>query len=576
MARKTKNTKSKSLSTAPAKLPVTLLSGFLGAGKTTLLKHIFESNNHKKKIAIIVNDMASLNIDASLVEKSGLIHTKQEMVTMQNGCICCTLRVDLIREINRLQSIGGFDYLVIESTGISEPMQVAESFCADPHTMDLAEDESEMLWNTARLDTLVTVVDCMSFPFIMNSLESFKQHFANSEGVVATADEEGEKNIAQLLVEQVEFANVIVLNKMDLVTDQQMSETLALLKTLNPTAKVVRASFGVVSVEAVLNTGLFSMEEAKSAAGWLQSLRKEHDTKGNNEKGKSLGTFQVAASSEAVEYGVTSFVYRNRAPFHPARLYALLSEYFFLHDHTKPKSISSHFGAGMEDSKLTKMHKKFGLILRSKGFCWLAGRDAVMGEWAQAGRILNITALMPWYGTLPEEEWGIGFTESEEVAIRQDILPPHGDRRQEVVFIGTNLNTPAIIASLDECLLSETELENHNVYKRGCYFDPLPCWIQEIEEPDQFWCTVLRVGQSNQLSVQPGIQLELQSAALETIVEDITTPSLSLQLWLDCDAQSVLRVSNTGEFSVLVFFERVIMTASSEKPSFLFTAKVSA
>lgn len=200
-------------------LPVTLLSGFLGTGKTTLLKHILQSNDHKLKIAIIVNDMASLNIDSSLIQKSGLIQTQQEIVSLQNGCICCTLRGDLIREIDRLQQLGGFDYLLIESTGISEPMQVAESFCADPATKELAKNEKNMLWHTARLDTCVTVIDIFEFQNMIDSFQSFNERFGKVE--FESNDAEGEKNIGKLLVEQVEFANVILLNKIDLVTETQ-------------------------------------------------------------------------------------------------------------------------------------------------------------------------------------------------------------------------------------------------------------------------------------------------------------------------------------------------------------------
>lgn len=540
-SKSTKKGNKKVVRAKPSPLPVTLLSGFLGAGKTTLLKHILESNKHKLKIAVIVNDMAELNIDTSLVEKSGLIHTKQEIVSMQNGCICCTLRTDLIREISRLQQLGGFDYLVIESTGISEPMQVAESFCADPHTVELAENEEDMLWNTARLDTLVTVVDARDFPGMMDSLQSFNEKFG-SAGAASEEDAEGEKNIGQLLLEQVEFASVIVLNKCDLIDDAQKSVVVDLIKTLNPTAKVVLSSFGNVDLDVIINTNLFDMETAKLAPGWLQSL---------HQKGVAEVGFRAAASaSETAEYGVSSFVYRRSLPFHPTRLHALLASILnFPYPKSFRKSPVAARNTFLEASKLQAMREQFGWLLRSKGFCWVAGRDEMMGEWAQAGRFINITPLMPWYADTPEEEWTTVSTEGEKEAIRATIKPVYGDRRQEIVFIGTNLQEEFLTKALDACLLSETDLAVHNIHARGAYLDPLPCWVQDISEPQMMWNTVLRVGQRQEILVREGLELELGCVCLNIAIPDdlevedaafAATNTVSVKVWLDFAHQSTL------------------------------------
>lgn len=515
----------------PAQLPVTILSGFLGAGKTTMLKHILESNSHEMKIAVIVNDMAELNIDSSLVEKSGLVQSKQEVVSMQNGCICCTLRTDLIREVSRLQQMGGFDYLVIESTGISEPMQVAESFVADPNTEEVAENKEEMLWKTARLDTLVTVVDIREFPLMMNSLHKFADKFAIEEG----EDEEGDKNISQLLLEQVEFANVIVLNKCDLVDEKQKEDAQALIKTLNPDAKVILSSYSHVELNEILNTKLFDMDAAQSAPGWLKSLT----TKNDNVVGFAAAAAEAAGESE--EYGVSSFVFRNARPFHPHRLHAFLSSIMqFPAIGSKQQKNASRLGAIRDASdadRLTHMQKEFGWILRSKGFAWIAGRDEEMAEWAQAGRFVNITPLMHWYVDLPEDQWPVE-TDLEKEAIKATIKPVWGDRRQEIVFIGTDLKKDRLTEALNACVLTDQELETHDLDATGVYYDPLPSWCRHLNVHQEMFNATLCEGQNHKLSIEEGVELDVASIALEHVwpegaAIDDDDNNCAIKVWLD-------------------------------------------
>eukprot|EP00818_Percolomonas_sp_WS_P002193 CAMPEP_0117437110 /NCGR_PEP_ID=MMETSP0759-20121206/1353_1 /TAXON_ID=63605 /ORGANISM="Percolomonas cosmopolitus, Strain WS" /LENGTH=495 /DNA_ID=CAMNT_0005228729 /DNA_START=1355 /DNA_END=2842 /DNA_ORIENTATION=+ len=393
-------------------IPVTLLSGFLGSGKTTLVKHILASPT-SPRIALIVNDLAPLNIDSALIAKSGLNLTQRtpELVQMQNGCICCTLRQDLIQELGRLAAMTPrpFDYILIESTGMSEPMQVAESFAISPE-----------LLSKVRLDTCVSLVDVPNFSRDLFEGENAKDRFPQEE-----CDETRPQHVSALLIDQVEFANVILLNKVDLVKDpSQIASVRAMIQKLNPHAKIYETRHSQIEVKHIINTNLFDMDRAETSTGWLESLREEQE-------GKDL-------QSELAEYGVSSFIYRRRKPLHPEKLRQLCFG-------PKGYFVESHLNH----------------IARSKGFLWIAGSPRfsdVCYEWEQSGSHFVIRANGHFFASMDEQQWSEEVPDDLKDQIKQDWEGEYGDRRVELVFIGyKDMNEQKIVQLLDECLVSDEQ-----------------------------------------------------------------------------------------------------------------------
>jgi G3E family GTPase len=390
-------------------LPVTVLSGFLGAGKTTVLNHVL-SNREGLRVAVIVNDMSEINVDAALVRggDAALSRVDEQLVEMTNGCICCTLRDDLLAEVSRLAREGRFDYLLIESTGISEPVPVAMTFTFE-------DEEGTSLSEVARLDTMVTVVDAAAFARDLRSADDLADR-GESLG------EEDERTVSDLLVDQVEFADVILLNKIDLVDAEAIQELTALLRRFNTRARILPVERGRVPLAEILDTGSFDFEEAQQAPGWIRELMLEEHT------------------PETDEYGISSFVYRARRPFHPGRL-------------------------------LTSVRAGFHGLLRSKGFLWLATRHDLVVSWSVAGTSMSLSPAGYWLAGTPRELW----PDLDDEILLTDWREPWGDRRQEIVFIGQEMDQEEIIARLDSALLSESEMASGPEGWSGME-DPIPDW----------------------------------------------------------------------------------------------------
>ncbi|MTI97775.1 MAG: GTP-binding protein [Marinobacter adhaerens] len=394
-----------------SRLPVTVLSGFLGAGKTTVLNHIL-NNRAGKRVAVIVNDMSEVNIDAAQVQQEVTLNRSEEkLVEMSNGCICCTLREDLLVEVRKLASEGRFDCLVIESTGISEPLPVAETFT-------FADEDGVSLSDIARLDTMVTVVDAVNFLKDYDEAQSL-QETGESLG------EEDERSVADLLVDQIEFSDILLISKTDLASPENLERLKGVLRSLNTEAEILPISQGAVPLDKVLETGRFSFERAQQAPGWLKEMRGEH-------------------IPETEEYGISSFVYRARRPFHPAKFYD------FLHEGTSK-----------------------GKLIRSKGYFWLATRPEFAGSWSQAGGIARYGFAGMFWKAVPESNWP--EDPDYRTAIMESWEEPFGDMRQELVFIGQNLDRDFITRQLDECLLDDEQLSAGKSFWQTLN-DPFPAW----------------------------------------------------------------------------------------------------
>lgn len=389
-------------------IPVTVLSGYLGAGKTTVLNHLL-ANKEGKKIAVIVNDMSEINIDSQLIQAGGFSRTEEKLVELTNGCICCTLREDLMIEVEKLAKAGDIDYLVIESTGISEPIPVAQTFTyVDAEVgIDLSQ--------YCRLDAMVTVVDAFRFWTDYESGETLLER-------KQTEDVNDHRDVSDLLIDQLEFANILLISKTDLVTPEYLEAFKAFLVKMNPDAIIIPIVNGLISPSEILDRSLFDFEQASQGAGWIKELNEKH-------------------VPETEEYGITSFLYKRKRPFHPERWSSWLNSF--------PQE-----------------------IVRSKGFFWLASRNNMAGLLSQAGSSLQFQGAGYWIASLPKSEQEMILNEDSSVASRWDDV--HGDRQTEMVWIGLDMNREEIESELDSCLLTDEEMKSDWTKLE----DPLPPFVE--------------------------------------------------------------------------------------------------
>ncbi|KAK3297923.1 P-loop containing nucleoside triphosphate hydrolase protein [Chaetomium fimeti] len=526
-------------------LPVTLLSGFLGSGKTTLLQHILKTE-HGLRIAVVVNDIGAINVDASLIKQTHrLTRTEEKVIALQNGCICCTLRGDLLEELLRLAELEQFDYIIIESSGISEPEQVAETFdkrlaeqmsavAGGPEGLD--EDMVKVLKRLkaagglekfARLDTTVTVIDAFT---IYNDFETDDMLSSRREDV----QPEDERTVSDLMVDQIEFADVIVLNKMEMVDTKMRARIRDLLSKLNHRAKILETSYGKIEVREIINTGIFSLERAQTGYGWLQDL---HAMTLRQVRGCVAvnGKKVITPKPETEEYNIRNFVYTRTRPFHPRRLFKLLHDKFIMQlevpddddddddeDDDSDSAMDSDASSSSSDSpsdtdmadddddpldmppNATILRNKraspiFSRLFRSKGEFLLATRPHRAGEWSQAGAMITLAGGRPWFCTLPAEQYMTGDAEVDRL-VRFDMENggEWGDRRQELVFIGEGLDVRGLEAVLDGCLLTDEEFgawegvmrdggldDGKRVEKMQELFDDgFPDWVEDGELED--------------------------------------------------------------------------------------------